>query len=95
MLGKLSFSKEVDNRLEFFKEKDYEFFMNETGLSRMEINRIFKIFQDKGKSGVLNKKQFKEVFEELTRYWLGHFKDSKEVSDLIFRAFDKGNFSLK
>jgi hypothetical protein len=91
----LSYEKEVDNRLDFFKEKDFDFFVTETGLSRIEINRIFKIFQDKGKHGVLNKNQFKEVFEDLTQLWLGHFKDSKEISDLIFRAFDKGKLKLK
>lgn len=85
----LNNSKEVkESRLSNIKEKDFQFFMTQTGLSRLEINRIFKIFNDKG--GVLNRVQFKDVFEELTRYWLGQYKNTQEISDLMFRAFDKG-----
>jgi hypothetical protein len=55
-------SKEVtDSRLSHFKEKDFEFFVTTTGLSRMEINRIFKIFNDKG--GILNKNQVKNIIQ--------------------------------
>jgi hypothetical protein len=55
-------SKEVtDSRLFHFKEKDFEFFVTTTGLSRMEINRIFKIFNDKG--GILNKNQVKNLIQ--------------------------------
>ena len=56
LLKMLKNSKEVtDSRLSYFKEKDFDFFVKSTGLSRMEINRIFKIFNDKG--GILNKYQ--------------------------------------
>jgi len=55
-------SKEVtDSRLSHLKEKDFEFFVTTTGLSRMEINRIFKIFNDKG--GILNKNQVKNLIQ--------------------------------
>ena len=85
----LANAKEVnESRLSNLKEKDFQFFVTETGLSRLEINRIFKIFNDKG--GCLKKLQFKDVFEELTRYWLGQYRNTQEISDLIFRAFDKG-----
>lgn len=80
--------KEVKNSRLDLKDSDYKFFMDQTGLSRVEIERIFKIFDDKG--GVLNRVQFKQAFEALNKNWLGNFKNGNEISDLVFRSFDKG-----
>ena len=78
------------SRLDDLKESDFEFFMAQTGLCREEVIRIFKIFDEKG--GVLTRPQFKQAFESLNKNWLGHFSNSSEISDLVFRAFDKGKF---
>ena len=68
-------------------ENDFQGFIEETGLSREEVMRIFEIFDEKG--GDLNRTQFKSVFESLNKNWLNQFKYSNELSDLIFRSFDK------
>ena len=70
------------------KEIDFQFYMNQLDLSYHELERIIKIFDDKG--GVLNRLQFKEVFENLNGKWLGHYENSSAISDLVFRAFDIG-----
>jgi hypothetical protein len=70
------------------KEADYQFFMEQSGLNRQELEEIFKVFDAKG--GVLNRLQFKESFNALCKKWLGNYKKSMEISDLVFRAFDKG-----
>ena len=79
------------SRLEL-KESDFQFYINETGLSREEVERIVEIFDKKG--GDLNRMQFKEVFETLNKNWLDQFKHSRELSDLIFRSFDRSNFTF-
>ncbi len=45
--------KEVKERRFNLKESDFKFFMDQTELSRQEVERIFKIFDEKG--GVLNR----------------------------------------
>jgi hypothetical protein len=41
--------KEVkESRLAHLKENDFQSFVNETGLSRSEIDRIYKIFDERG-----------------------------------------------
>ncbi len=79
------------SRLEL-QESDFQFYINQTGLSREEVERIAEIFDEKG--GDLNRMQFKEVFETLNKNWLDQFKQSRELSDLIFRSFDKSNNSF-
>jgi hypothetical protein len=76
------------SRLEL-QESDFQFYINQTGLSREEVERIAEVFDEKG--GDLNRMQFKEVFETLNKNWLDQFKQSRELSDLIFRSFDKSN----
>jgi hypothetical protein len=74
------------SRLDSLKESDYEFYIEQTGLSRQEVDRIVKIFDERG--GVLTRPQFKQVFESLHQNWLGSYKNCAEISDLVFRAFD-------
>lgn len=80
--------KEVKNSRLDLKDSDYKFFMDQTGLSRAEVEKIFKIFDDKG--GVLNRIQFKQTFEALNKNWLANYKNINEISDFVFRSFDKG-----
>ena len=96
MLKNIRKTRSRSDSIVVLKDSDYIFFMDETGLSYEEIERFFKLFQEKG--GKLNKPQFKECFALLTRNWLGHFSDSSKMSDQFFRAFDKGDdlfFHLK
>ena len=72
ILKMLSNAKQVKTSRLDLKESDFQFFVAQTGLSREEVVRIFKIFDDKG--GDLNRLQFKEAFESLNKAWLGKYK---------------------
>lgn len=71
-------------------DNDFQNYQNQTGLSYEEIKQIYLIFDEKG--GVLNKLQFRNVFEYLNKKWLGNYTNSSAISDLVFRAFDKSEF---
>jgi hypothetical protein len=79
----------AESRLDY-KKYDYKIYEHLTGLSKNEIIQIVNIFDEKG--GVLNRLQFRDVFEYLNRKWLGVYENSSAISDLVFRAFDKGTF---
>ena len=76
------------SRLRMLKENDLQYFVDQTGLSLEEVEHIYRIFDEKG--GVLNRFQFKEVFESLHKNWLGQYENCSAISDLVFRSFDKG-----
>ena len=76
------------SRLHTIKGNVFEDFADQTGLSLKEVESIYMIFDEKG--GVLNRFQFKEVFEKLHKDWLGDYENSSAISDLVFRSFDKG-----
>ena len=77
----------AESRLDY-KKYDLKIYEHLTGLCQNEISQIVKIFDEKG--GVLNRLQFRDVFEYLNRKWLGEYENSSAISDLVFRAFDKG-----
>jgi hypothetical protein len=81
------------SRLHMMKQNDFKYFCDQTGLNFKDVERIFEIFD--GKGGVLTRFQFKEVFESLHKDWLGQYDNCAAISDLVFRAFDRGilNFS--
>lgn len=79
--------KVTESRLDHITEKDFEFFMQQTELSRQEVEEIFNIFNEKG--GILNKNQFKAAFQALNKNWLKNYEKCDAISDLVFHAFDK------
>ena len=81
------------SRLDSMTEEDFMFYMAQTGLSREEVDHIVKIFDDKG--GVLTRLQFKQVFHSLNKNWLGIYENCSEISDFVFRAFDRSILNLK
>jgi Ca2+-binding EF-hand superfamily protein len=79
--------KVTESRLDHITDKDFEFFMKQTELSRKEVEDIFDIFHEKG--GVLNKVQFRTAFKALNKNWLKNYEKCDAISDAIFRSFDK------